>query len=345
MEKKITLQDIAKTANVTVATVHKALHNKKGVSPEKREEILALANSLNYYAGASAVHKIYKIAAVFPGPTNDNRYFYQYIWKGIHDRARELAPCHVEVMDVTFEGGLDQQLELLNHIWETRRQELAGLITVVWNETASLEVLNKFTDEGIKVFTLSADAPFSQRTSCIMANPYRSGRLAAEYLGSILKQPCRVVIIGTKRDTSNHAQVVRGFFDQMTESNPLIEIIELYESVYYPEKLYDTLSEFLHTFDNILGIYANNARTTARVCSMVKEIGYQDKVTIIGSELFDESKEALKHGTLNAIIDQNGYEQGYKGVSLAFDSIVLENEVPAKHEINASLILKNNLPL
>lgn len=29
MEKKITLQDIANTANVTVATVHKALHNKK----------------------------------------------------------------------------------------------------------------------------------------------------------------------------------------------------------------------------------------------------------------------------------------------------------------------------
>ena len=219
------------------------------------------------------------------------------------------------------------------------------MLTVVWNETDSLEILNRFTDEGIKVFTISADAPFSQRTACIMANPYRSGRLAAEYLGSVLKQPCRVVIIGTKRDTNNHAQVVRGFFDQMTESNPLIEIIELYENVYYPDKLFDTLSEFLHTIDNILGIYANNARTTARVCTMVKDIGYQDKVTIIGSELFDESKEALKQGILNAIIDQNGYEQGYKGLSIAFDNIVLGNDVPTKHEINTSLILKNNLPL
>lgn len=345
MEKKITLQDIAKTANVTVATVHKALYNKKGVSPKKREEILALADSMNYYTEPSPSHKIHKIAAVFPGPTNDNRYFYQYIWKGIHDRARELAPCHVEIMDITFDGGLNQQLEVLNHLWETRRQELSGLLTVVWNETNSLEILNRFTDEGIKVFTLSADAPSSRRTSCIMSNPYRLGRLAAEYLSSILKQPCRVVIIGTKRDTNNHAQVVRGFFDQMTESNPLIEIIELYENVYYPEKLFETLSEFLHTIDNIQGIYANNARTTARVCAMVKEIGYQDKVTVIGSELFDESKEALKHGILNAVIDQNGYEQGYKGVSIAFESIVLGNEVPGKHEIHTSLILKNNLPL
>ena len=345
MEKKITLQDIANTANVTVATVHKALHNKKGVSPEKREEILALANSMNYYTESSSAQKTYKIAAVFPGPTNDNRYFYQYIWKGIHARAKELAPCHVEILDMTFDGGQEQQLQILNHIWSTRRQELSGLLTVVWNETDSLEILNRFTDEGIKVFTISADAPFSQRTACIMANPYRSGRLAAEYLGSVLKQPCRVVIIGTKRDTNNHAQVVRGFFDQMTESNPLIEIIELYENVYYPDKPFDTLSEFLHTIDNILGIYANNARTTARVCTMVKDIGYQDKVTIIGSELFDESKEALKQGILNAIIDQNGYEQGYKGLSIAFDNIVLGNDVPTKHEINTSLILKNNLPL
>lgn len=60
---------------MTVATVHKALHNKKGVSPEKREEILALANSMNYYTESSSAHKTYKIAAVFPGPTNDNRYF------------------------------------------------------------------------------------------------------------------------------------------------------------------------------------------------------------------------------------------------------------------------------
>ena len=66
MEKKITLQDIANTANVTVATVHKALHNKKGVSPEKREEILALANSMNYYTESSSAQKTYKIAAVFP---------------------------------------------------------------------------------------------------------------------------------------------------------------------------------------------------------------------------------------------------------------------------------------
>lgn len=345
MEKKITLQDIAKTANVTVGTVHKALHNKKGVSPEKREEILALANSMNYYPGELTEHKTYKIAAVFPSPSNDNRYFYQYIWNGIHNRAKELSPCHFEVRDFMFEGGLDQQLELLNYVWDNHRQELSGLLTVIWNENDSLEILNKFTQEGTRVFTLSADAPFSQRTSCIMANPYRTGRLAAEYLGSLLYKPCRVVIIGTKRDTNNHAQVVRGFFDQMTETNPFVEIIELYESINYPEKLYETLSEFLHTFDNILGIYANNARTTAKVCSMIQEIGYQNKVTILGSELFSESEEALKNGTLNAIIDQNGYEQGYKGISIAFDHIVLESPVASKYNINAALILKNNLPL
>ena len=66
MEKKITLQDIANTANVTVATVHKALHNKKGVSPEKREEILALANSMNYYTESSLPKRHTKLPLYFP---------------------------------------------------------------------------------------------------------------------------------------------------------------------------------------------------------------------------------------------------------------------------------------
>jgi LacI family transcriptional regulator len=45
---KIRLKDIAETANVSVATVSLALNNKKGVSEEKREEIVNIARQLGY---------------------------------------------------------------------------------------------------------------------------------------------------------------------------------------------------------------------------------------------------------------------------------------------------------
>ncbi len=45
---KIRLKDIADSANVSVATVSLALNNKKGVSEEKREEIITIARNLGY---------------------------------------------------------------------------------------------------------------------------------------------------------------------------------------------------------------------------------------------------------------------------------------------------------
>ena len=346
MEKKVTLQYIAQTANVSVGTVYKALHNQKGVSPSKQQEIIALAQSLSYSTSPAtpAAPKICRVAAVFPRPTCDNRYFYQHLWDGIHERSQELSAFRFQVQDYTFEGGLSQQLLVLQDILDHHLSEIQALITVIWNEDTCLDLLNQFTDAGIKVFTLCADAPSSKRTSTIMTNPYQTGRLAAEYLGSLLSDSGRVIIIGTKRDTTNHVQIVRGFFDQMQEFDLPIDIIELYESVNYPEKIYDTLKDFLTSFNNIRGIYANNARTTAGMCRMLEKLPCSNKPAIVGSELFEESITYLNNGLLNAIIDQDGYSLGYKGISVIFDCMVLKKKVRSRYILRQSLYLKSNLP-
>ena len=346
MGKKITLQQIARIANVSVGTVHKALHNQKGVSPAKQEEIIALASSLNYYASppSLAPSKECVVAAVFPKPIDSNRYFYQHLWNGIHGKLQELSAFRFQVQDYAFEGGLAQQLKILQEILDHHLSEIQALITVIWNEDTCLGLLNQFTDAGVKVFTLCADAPSSKRTSTIMTNAYQSGRLAAEYMSALLPGPGRVIIVGTKRDTTNHAQIVRGFFEQMLEDNPLLEIIELYGSVNYPEKLYQTLEEFLTRFPGIRGIYANNARTTAGMCSMLDMRTWEHKPIIVGSELFEESIAYLKKGILHAIIDQNGYQLGYKGISVIFEHMILKKEVRSRYILTQALYLRNNLP-
>ena len=46
--EKVTIYDIARQAGVSTTTVHKALHGQKGVSDAKRQEILLLAQNMNY---------------------------------------------------------------------------------------------------------------------------------------------------------------------------------------------------------------------------------------------------------------------------------------------------------
>ena len=344
MQKKATLQDVATAANVTVSTVHKALHGQKGVSEEKRAEILRIAGSLHYCAAVTPVERSFHVAAVFPKPVHGNKYFYKGLWQGIRDRAEELDAFRFSVDEYTFEGSTSEQLELLEQLYETQCDALDALITIIWNEQAYTDLIDRFVARGVQVFTVSADAPSSQRVSTIMTNPYCTGRLAAEYLGARIEHTGRVIIVGTKRDTVNHARIVRGFFDEMMESDPATEIIELYESVRYPEKLYETVIEFLHSFDNIRGIYANNARCTAGLCNAFKHMGITPGIPIVGSELFTESVSYLRSGMLCAIIDQNAYRHGYVGISAVFDRVVLNRETPPLYSIAPALILRNNIP-
>lgn len=344
MDKKVTLQEIAQQMGLTVSTIHKALYGKKGVSEIRRKEIVAVAAQMGYKTEILQSVKSCRIAVVLPNPVGIDRYFYQYVWNGLQRRALELQSSHCELLSYSFNGTIEDQKTILTSLLAQEGQKLDGLITIIWDESKFKQLLEGFAAQGTRVFTVSSDAPTSRRVSTIGANPYKMGRLAAEYLGSVIHHSGRVIVIGTRRDSSNHAQVMRGFFDQMSLLQPEIQIIELYESIGNPEKIFHTLQDFLEKFDDVQGIYINNARTTAAVCDAIRGMSLKKGLRIIGSELFFESIAAVREGVLHALIDQNPFNQGYKVLSVAHEHIALGRDVLAKYEVPINLFLSSNLP-
>lgn len=344
MRKKITLQDIARSTGVAVGTVHKALHGQSGVSSARRMEILEAAARLGYSPPAAPGEQCVRVAAVFPKPVHQNKYFYKLLWNGLRDRAQQLSGARFCVEEHMFEDGAPQQLALLETLYRERAGALDALITIIWNESAYTELIDRFTDAGVQVFTVSADAPSSRRVCTVRTNPERTGRLAAEFLAPRLARDGRVILMGTRRDTINHAQIVHGFSDEMLERAPGLEIIELYESMRFPEKLYQTMLELVHSFGNVRAIYANNARATAGLCNVLSRAELSPEIQLLGSECFAESAALLRSGRLAAIIDQNAYMQGFRGLSAVFDHLVLGKDVPPLCEICPTLLLRNNLP-
>ncbi len=345
MEKKVTLQEIARQMGITVSTVHKALYGKKGVSESRRKEIITVASELGYRTEIMQNNKTCRIAVVLPNPVGIDTYFYQFVWKGIQKRADELKQSSCELLSYVFNGSMEHQLEILDSLLHQEQSHLDGLITIIWDESRFKQVLDNFTRQGIKIFTVSSDAPSSRRISTIGSNPNKLGRLAAEYLGSVIHHPGRVIVIGTRRDAVNHAQVVRGFFDQMSIMQPEIQIIEIYESIGNPEKIFHTLQDFLEKFDDVQGIYINNARTTAALCDAIRGLSYAKGLRIIGSELFSESISAVREGVLHALIDQNPFNQGYKVLTVTYEHIAQGKDVLPKYEVPINLFLSSNLPI
>src|SRR3972149_5291654 len=92
MDKKITIKDIARTADVSHTTVSRALNNKSRIKNETKEKILAIARELNYrpnFIARSLVMKRTKTLGLVI--TNIANPFYTELAWGIEKTATKLG--------------------------------------------------------------------------------------------------------------------------------------------------------------------------------------------------------------------------------------------------------------
>ena len=349
MSKRTTISDIAKAMGVAPSTVYKALSGNKGVNDKNREKIQQVAENLGYVTKSSKVKGACKnVVALFPDPAIYDYEFYAFIWSGIRKRASELSLFGLKVTEFTFNGTTEDQLRILNELLANQKEEtgdkIDGIVTLVWDENFFLEVIDDFDKLGIPFFTINSDAPSSLRVAAVQTNSYQTGRLAAEYLGSVIPEDGTVIITGTKRNAVSHEKTTRGFIDQMAITNPDIQVIELYENQKSPNNLMETIKNMLDSVPNIRGLYANNARTTSLIGKLLFHNSHKNKLKIVGSEVSKDAVFYLNNGVFNALIDEQPYTQGYQCISIVYDFVCKSLPVKQTNYVSLNLVLQNNLP-
>lgn len=343
--KKITLKDISKKLNVSLSTVHKALYDKKGISQATREKILKAADEMDFkinIAASTLKRKAIRIAVVLPEAMGEERYFYKDIWNGIGGARESLKDFNVEIINIPFKG-TDYKLQnkILQDVYDKYSSSIDGLLTVPWNLSALNSIIDKFSDLGIPVVTINADAPSSKRIACIAPPSNKIGMLVAELMSKMINTSGKVIIVSGNKETTIHAKTVEGFITVLSKELPSIDIIQIVDN--NTNNTYETLKGFFTSFDDIRGIYSNSSRNTLLVGNIITEMNLLNKFKVIGTDIFDESINFLKNNIIQAIIYQNPYMQAYEGINFLFNYIV-KNEVKIPYEFNKiSIVLKNNL--
>src|SRR4030066_446590 len=92
MDRKITIKDIARKANVSHTTVSRALNDKSRIKTETKEKILLIAKELNYrpafIARSLVMRRTRTLGLVITTIANP---FYTEIAQGIEARSRKLG--------------------------------------------------------------------------------------------------------------------------------------------------------------------------------------------------------------------------------------------------------------
>ena len=344
MEKRATIKDIAKQAEVSAGTVHRALYGKPGVGEDVRVKILAIAAECGYrpnYVASSLKRKTLRLVAAFPVPTERNRFYYSHIWQGFRDYMREMGDYNIQVVELPYAADRSEELDA---VYKRYDGEIDGLITVGREDERESRAVGRYITAGIPVVLACDDMRDSGRLCCVQANYEVIGRMAAELLESQLPKGARVLLCAGDVLVPSHYKVVQGFTDFLREVGEPLQTTAVY-GYGNEQDLREQLSARLRA-EPVAGIFSVTARGSVLAADLLRELSLAGKIRLLASDLFPENIRNMREGLVQNILFKNPYRQAHLAAKVLTDYMI-RGERPAEETryVDSIMIFRSNLSM
>ncbi|OGP88518.1 MAG: hypothetical protein A2156_03590 [Deltaproteobacteria bacterium RBG_16_48_10] len=315
MEKKVTIKDIAKIANVSHTTVSRALNNQSRIRNETKEKILSIAKELNYrpnFIARSLVMKRTKtLGLVITTIANP---FYTELAQGIEATARRLGYniilCSTQsdlgteklYVDMLRSKGVDGIIFTSAHMGDPNILELA-------EEGFPIVLVNRRTYHPM----------VKEKVDYVGIDNIQGGFLAVEHLIKLGHQ--RVGIIGGSSESSVGFERLEGGKRALVAYG--LEQIDDYflEGDFLKESGYRGGMRFIKMAEPPTAIFATNDYMALGTYQAVVEEGLKvpEEIAIVG---FNDIEFTAMKGIELTTIGQKKYEMG----ALSVESLVAKIE-------------------
>jgi LacI family transcriptional regulator len=172
----ITIKDIAKMLNISVATVSRALRDTYDVNKETREKVLNIASKLhykpNFNATALAHGRTHNIGVILPFITN---YYFSTVITGIQEIAYN---ANYNIILYITNDSSERELSIIENLTVS---SLDGLLVSVSSNSDSRQPLQELINKGVSVVFFDRVIA-DMKTSKVMQDDYNGAFAAVEHL-------------------------------------------------------------------------------------------------------------------------------------------------------------------
>ncbi len=208
--KRPTIKDVAAHANVSVATVSRALSNKDyPISDTLRERVWTSASELGYQPNATAQllrrGSSYDIGLIIPNISNP---FYLQAINGIDavisEKDQTLVLCNTE-------NDVSKERKYLNRLY--RRQSLGVIISSM---DSTPDAINEYVRKGLKIVLLDQQIR-GANCSMISSNMRSNGKLAVRHLHALGHR--KIAFVTTPLIRWTRQEIYNGYCEEMLKEN------------------------------------------------------------------------------------------------------------------------------
>jgi ribose transport system substrate-binding protein len=265
-----------------------------------------------------------EVAVIIKATDSD---FWQSVLIGAENYAKENPDkVHVTTYGPASEADIDKQVAILEDVISSKPD---AIVIASTSSDATVPALEKAAEQGIKVITIDNKVNTETILSHLATDNVVGGALCADMLVEGLKAK-NIPLKGKVGMVSAMAGVQvldsrdQGFLDRLKEIAPDLKPLPIR---YIDNDILKGLSaaeDLLTANKDIVAFFGNNNHSGDGVARALKERNLKDKVVAVAYDSDPEEVQALRDGFLYALIVQDPYGMGYKGVDGALKALAGE---------------------
>lgn len=337
------VKEIARRANVSIATVDRVIHNRVGVSEVTKNKINGIIKELDYVpnlmARRLASRKTLELASLIPQVSNETTYW-DLPLNGILHAEKEIKQYGVSITKYFFD--MNDKDSFIRQTEEILKNKYDGILLAPSFIEESIKFIQTLQKKKVPYVFINSDIPNQSNLCYIGPHLYQSGYLSAHMVNYLLGKDDKVLIVNISKEIENNHHLLRkekGFRTYFEDhgSRPIVKM-DINQMGY--ESIEKSLNKSFTNDPDIKLIFVTNSRVS-KVAQYLEKHTKKD-VLLIGYDFLESNIEFLKRGTIDFLICQKPQEQAYRGVRILYQNLVYAVDVEKEYYMPIDIITKEN---
>jgi len=299
-----TVNDIAREAGVSLATVDRVLNARPGARDKTIMAVRQAISRLGYVRDVAAANlargRDFHLVVLLPDIESQ---FVQTMALALREAAATAASARITVELLRFPA--EDMHALAAMLMEQTGRGLAGLALMAPETPVVRDAVHALRAKGVPVAALVSDLPNTERDHYVGIDSHAAGRTAGVLIGRFLRAGTgRVMVIANSLLLRESIERRAGFDEVMLRDFPRIETLQTLETHGDPKTLRQTVTDMLEGAGPVDSVYLLGTGHRA-LAATLSERGLLGRVVVIGHELTPHTRAALVSGHVDAVIAQN----------------------------------------
>ncbi len=344
MKNQLGIKDVAKTADVAVATVDRVMHGRSGVSRKTKEKVLKVISDLGYQPNLMASNlsrkKRFIFGVLLPKTSFRGTNYWDLPVSGIYQAQKDLEQYAISIE--TFRYDNEDENDIRMQVLKVINSSIDGLILASKFVNEIDILLQDCKEKKRPVIFIDSNIDKTDCLCSIHQPIYESAQLAAQLFSYCIKEGKILTLhLRAAMDTSRIASLKeQGVIDYLDQNKPLIKTEKLVLRDLSKKKLDEALKHTLTQQSSVKGIFVVNSKI-APVAEFLEKIGRKDLI-LIGYDLLEENHKWIEAGIIDFLICQKPERQGYIAIQKLFEHLVLKREVDPEILMQLDIVTKEN---